>query len=50
MFFWLLKNTTIEHTERLVTLETFYQSDEKTWRGQQKDNYKDNDNYKEKGI
>ena len=33
----LLKNTTKEHSERLVTLETCNQSDEETWPDQQKD-------------
>ena len=31
----LLKNTTIEHSERLVTLETCYQNDKMTWPDQQ---------------
>ena len=44
----LLKNTTKEHSERLVTLETCYQSDEETWPDKQKDKYKDNDNDKHK--
>ena len=50
----LLKNTTKEHSERLVTLETCYQSDEETWPDKQKDNdkdkYKDNDNDNENDI
>ena len=29
-YYTLLKNTTKEHSERLVTLETCYQSDEET--------------------
>ena len=49
----LLKNTTIEWPQKLVTLETFDQSDEATWPDQQKDNDKyedigkdnDKDNY-----
>ena len=43
-----MKNTTIEHSERLVTLETCNQSDEETWSVQQKDNYQDKDIYKYK--
>ena len=51
----LLKNTTKEHSERLVTLETCDQSDKETWPDKQKDNdddkdkYKDNDNNKDFG-
>ena len=44
----LLKNTTIQHSETLVTLETCDESDEETCPDQQKDNYKDNDKDKEK--
>ena len=46
---WLpvLKNTTKEHSERLVTLETCYQSDEETWPDKQKDNDNDKDNDKD---
>ena len=39
----ILKNTTVEHYERLVTLQTCYQSDEETRTDQQKDN--DNDKW-----
>ena len=46
----LLKNTTIEHSERFVTFETFDQSDEETWPDQQKDNDKDNDNDNDNDI
>ena len=43
----LLKNTTTEHSERLVTLETCYQSDEKTkTKTKTKDKY--NEKYKDK--
>ena len=42
----LLKNTTTEWPETLVTFETFDQSDEETWPDQQKDN--DKDKYKDK--
>ena len=40
----------MQHSERLVTLETYDESDEETWPDQQKDNDKDNDsdNYKYK--
>ena len=43
--FWVnkissLKNITIEHSQRLVNLETFDQSDEETWTDQQKYNEK----------
>ena len=45
----LLKNTTTEHSERLVTLETCYQSDEKTkTKTKTKDKY--NEKYKDKDI
>ena len=37
-----------EWPERLVTFETFDQSDEGTWPDQQKDNNKDKDKYKDK--
>ena len=40
----MLKNTAIQHSERLVTLETCDESDEETWPDQQKDNDKDKDN------
>ena len=42
----IVKNTTREHSERVVTLLTFDQSDEETWPDQQKD--KDIDKYKDK--
>ena len=45
----IVKNTTREHSERLVTLLTFDQSDEETWPDQQKDTAKDKDNDKDKG-
>ena len=38
----------MEHSERLVTLETGYQNDEEIWLDQQKDKDKDNDNDKNK--
>ena len=44
----VLKDTTKEHSERLVTLETCYQSDEETWPDKQKDNDNDNDKDKDK--
>ena len=48
-----LQNST-EWPERLVTFETFDQSDEETWPDQKKDNdkdkYKDKDNDKDKYI
>jgi len=44
----LLKDTTIQHSERLVTLETCDGSDEETLPDQQKDNDKDNDNDNDK--
>ena len=45
----LLKNTTLQHSEKLVTLETCDKSDEETGPDQQKHNYKykDNDNDKD---
>ena len=43
-----MKNTIIQHSERLVTLETFDESDEETWPDQQKDNNKDKDNDNDK--
>ena len=43
----LLKNTTIQLPERLVTLETCDESDEETWHDQQKNNNKDKDNDKD---
>ena len=43
----IVKNTTREHSERLLTLLTFAQSDEETWPDQQKDIAKDIDNYKD---
>ena len=50
----IVKNTTREHSERIVTLLTFDQSDEETWLDQQKDNDndkgKDKDKYKDKYI
>ena len=52
-YYTLLKNTTLEHSERLVTLEPCYQSDKETWPGQQKDKYKykDSDNtFKEQSL
>jgi len=45
----IVKNTTREHFERLVTFLTFDQSDEETWPDQQKDTAKDKDNDKDKG-
>ena len=42
----LLKNTPTEWPQRLVTFETFDQSDEGTWPDQKKDNDKDKDKYK----
>ena len=42
------KNTAIEQSERLVTLEACDQSDEETWPDQQKNNDKDKDNEKDK--
>ena len=39
-----LKNTTIQRSERLVTIATCEKSDEETWPDQQKDNDKDKDN------
>ena len=39
----IVKNTTREHSQRLLNLETFDQSDEDTWPDQQKNNDKDND-------
>ena len=39
----MLKNTIIQHSERLVTLETCDESDEETWPDQPKDYDKDND-------
>ena len=44
----LLKNATIQHSERLVTLETCDESDEKTWPDQQKDNDRHKDKDKDK--
>ena len=44
----IVKNTTREHSERIVTLLTFDQSDEETWPDQQKDNDIDKDKYKDK--
>ena len=41
-----LKNTFKEQSLRLLTFETFDQSDEKTWADQQKDNDEDKDNDK----
>ena len=41
-----LENTFKERSMRLLTFETFHQSDEKTLSGQQKDNDKDKDNDK----
>ena len=49
MYTTLLKNTIIEHSERLETLETHYQSDEETWPDQQKDTAKDKNNDKDRG-
>ena len=50
----LFKNTTNERPQRLVSFETFDQSDEKTWPDPKKDNdkdkYKDKDNDKDKYI
>ena len=45
-----MKNTTIQHSERLVTFETCDKSDGETWPDQQKDNDLDNDNDKDKDI
>ena len=42
------ENTTIQHSERLVTLETCDESDEERWPDQQKDNNKDKDNDNDK--
>ena len=47
-YYTLLKNTIIQHSERLVTFETCDQSDEETWPGQQKENNKDKDNDNDK--
>ena len=51
---WHLEYTFKERSLRLVTFETFDQSDEKTWPDQQKDNdkdkYKDKHNDKDKYI
>ena len=47
-YYTLLKNTTTQHSEGLVTLETFDESDEETRQDQQKDNDKDNDNDKDR--
>ena len=47
-YYTLLKNTIIQHSERLVTLETCDESDEETWPDQQKDNDKDKDNDNDK--
>ena len=44
----LLKNTTIQHSERLVALETCDESNEETWPDQQKDKDKDKDDDKDK--
>ena len=50
----LFKNTTNERPQRLVSFETFDQSDEETWPDPKKDNdkdkYKDKDNDKDKYI
>ena len=42
--------TIVEQSQRLLTLETCYQSDEETWPDKQKDNDndKDKDKYKDK--
>ena len=42
-----LENTFKEQSLRLLTFETFDQSDEKTWPDQQKDNDEDKDKYKD---
>ena len=47
-FYTLLKNTTVEHSEILVILETFEQTDEDTWPDRQKDD--DKDKYNDKDI
>ena len=47
-YYTLLKNTTTQHSERLVNLETCDESDEETWPDQQKDNDKDKDNDSDK--
>ena len=44
----IVNNNTREHSERLVTLLTFDQSDEETWTDQQKDTAKDKDKDKDK--
>ena len=44
----LLKNSTIQHSERLVALETCDESNEETWPDQQKDKDKDKDDDKYK--
>ena len=41
-----LENTFKKQSLRLLTFETFDQSDEKTWADQQKDNDEDKDNDK----
>ena len=43
----MLKNTSRQYFERIVTLETCDESDGETWPDQQKDNDKDNDNDKD---
>ena len=43
-----LGSTFKEQSQRLVTFETFDQSDEETWPDQLKDNYKDKDNDNDK--
>ena len=43
----LLENTFKEPSLRLLTFETFDQSDEKTWPDQQKVNEEDKDKYKD---
>ena len=45
-----LENTFKERPYRLMTFETFYQSDKVTWPDQQKDNYSDNDKDKYKYL
>ena len=48
---WLqdtFENTPIQHSERLVTLETCDDSEEETWPNQQKENDKDKDNDNDK--
>ena len=37
------KHNALEHPQRLVTFETFDQSDEETWPDQRKDSDKDKD-------